>query len=207
MLALILDIFFHLLITWYVGNVFPGEFGIPRPFYFPFTVSIEIKIKALYQMINVLCSFNNNVLQYLMKTFNVLCTEVILGLLWKNGKEFWSRFTSWHKKFKILRTRPTSAKNRNRDRETEKGRTVCECCFLHFLKLKSDNLKLYWLLISYCIILCFNMKYPCNLSFFCNDGNKCCTYHNPTWKNCLICMLQIQYWCSGETFLFTIANE
>lgn len=81
MLALILDIFFHLLITWYVGNVFPGEFGIPRPFYFPFTVNIEIKIKALYQMINVLCSFNNNVLQYLMKIFNVLCTEVILGLL------------------------------------------------------------------------------------------------------------------------------
>lgn len=207
MLALILDIFFHLLITWYVGNVFPGEFGIPRPFYFPFTVNFEIKIKALYQMINVLCSFNNNVLQYLMKIFNVLCTEVILGLLWQNGKEFWSRFTSWHKKSKIFRTRPNRAKSRNRDREPEKGRTVCECCFLHFLKLKSDSLKLYWLLISYCIILCFNMKYPCNLSFFCNDGNKCCTYHNPTWKNCLICMLQIQYWCSGETFLFTIANE
>ncbi|XP_062578105.1 phospholipid-transporting ATPase ABCA3-like, partial [Saccostrea cucullata] len=39
MLMLILDIVIHLLVTWYVGNVFPGEFGIPRPFYFPFTRS------------------------------------------------------------------------------------------------------------------------------------------------------------------------
>lgn len=39
MLVLVMDIFFHILITWYVGNVFPGEFGIPRPFYFPFTKS------------------------------------------------------------------------------------------------------------------------------------------------------------------------
>ncbi|XP_048742099.2 phospholipid-transporting ATPase ABCA3-like [Ostrea edulis] len=39
MLVLVLDIVIHLLITWYVGNVFPGEFGMPRPFYFPFTKS------------------------------------------------------------------------------------------------------------------------------------------------------------------------
>lgn len=81
MLVLVMDIFFHILITWYVGNVFPGEFGIPRPFYFPFTVNIEIKIYHSTEIINVLCSFNNNVLQFLMNIFNILCTEVILGLL------------------------------------------------------------------------------------------------------------------------------
>ncbi|XP_071081915.1 phospholipid-transporting ATPase ABCA3-like [Haliotis cracherodii] len=36
-LMLLGDTAIHLLITWYVDNVWPGEFGVPKPFYFPFT--------------------------------------------------------------------------------------------------------------------------------------------------------------------------
>ena len=38
MLMLLLDSFLHLLVTWYIDNVWPGEFGVPKPFYFCFTV-------------------------------------------------------------------------------------------------------------------------------------------------------------------------
>nr|XP_040569768.1 phospholipid-transporting ATPase ABCA1-like [Lepeophtheirus salmonis] len=34
-----LDAFIYLLLAWYIGNVFPGEFGIPKPFHFPFSIS------------------------------------------------------------------------------------------------------------------------------------------------------------------------
>ncbi|XP_046356672.2 phospholipid-transporting ATPase ABCA3-like [Haliotis rufescens] len=37
MLMLLGDTAIHLLITWYLDNVWPGEFGVPKPFYFPFT--------------------------------------------------------------------------------------------------------------------------------------------------------------------------
>ncbi|XP_067683953.1 phospholipid-transporting ATPase ABCA3-like [Haliotis asinina] len=37
MLMLLGDTAIHLLITWYMDNVRPGEFGVPKPFYFPFT--------------------------------------------------------------------------------------------------------------------------------------------------------------------------
>ncbi|CAD5112606.1 DgyrCDS1819 [Dimorphilus gyrociliatus] len=36
---LIADSIFYGLITWYLDNVVPGEYGIPRPLYFPFTKS------------------------------------------------------------------------------------------------------------------------------------------------------------------------
>ncbi|XP_071081913.1 phospholipid-transporting ATPase ABCA3-like [Haliotis cracherodii] len=38
-LMLLGDTAIHLLITWYMDNVWPGEFGVPKPFYFPFTAS------------------------------------------------------------------------------------------------------------------------------------------------------------------------
>ncbi|XP_041350182.1 phospholipid-transporting ATPase ABCA3-like [Gigantopelta aegis] len=39
MLMLLGDSAIYFLITWYVDNVKPGEFGVPRPWYFPFTSS------------------------------------------------------------------------------------------------------------------------------------------------------------------------
>lgn len=41
MLMLLVDSAIHLLITWYVDNVWPGEFGVPKPWYFAFTVSTD----------------------------------------------------------------------------------------------------------------------------------------------------------------------
>lgn len=34
---LILDSFIYLFLAWYISNVFPGIFGVPKPFYFFFT--------------------------------------------------------------------------------------------------------------------------------------------------------------------------
>ncbi|XP_046544466.1 phospholipid-transporting ATPase ABCA3-like isoform X1 [Haliotis rubra] len=39
MLMLLGDTAIHLLITWYIDNVWPGEFGVPKPFYFLFTAT------------------------------------------------------------------------------------------------------------------------------------------------------------------------
>ncbi|GFS09301.1 ATP-binding cassette transporter sub-family A [Elysia marginata] len=39
MLILIFDSFIHCVVTWYLDNVRPGEFGVPKPFYFPFMKS------------------------------------------------------------------------------------------------------------------------------------------------------------------------
>ncbi|XP_067683603.1 phospholipid-transporting ATPase ABCA3-like [Haliotis asinina] len=39
MIMLLGDTAIHLVITWYVDNVRPGEFGVPKPWYFPFTAS------------------------------------------------------------------------------------------------------------------------------------------------------------------------
>ncbi|XP_035828410.1 ATP-binding cassette sub-family A member 3 [Aplysia californica] len=36
---MIVDIGLHLLITWYMDNIYPGEFGVPKPLYFPFLKS------------------------------------------------------------------------------------------------------------------------------------------------------------------------
>ena len=40
MTMLAVDCVLYILITWYVDNVRPGEYGVPRPLYFPFTVSV-----------------------------------------------------------------------------------------------------------------------------------------------------------------------
>ena len=39
MLMLLLDAFLYAVIAWYVEAVFPGQYGIPLKWYFPFTVS------------------------------------------------------------------------------------------------------------------------------------------------------------------------
>ena len=38
-LMLLLDSVIYALIAWYVEAVYPGEYGIPRPVYFPLLVS------------------------------------------------------------------------------------------------------------------------------------------------------------------------
>ena len=35
MMMLLLDSVIYILVTWYVDNIYPGEYGIPRPWYFP----------------------------------------------------------------------------------------------------------------------------------------------------------------------------
>ena len=37
-IMLIFDSFIYLILTWYIEAVFPGEFGMPQPWYFPITV-------------------------------------------------------------------------------------------------------------------------------------------------------------------------
>jgi len=32
------DILIHSLVFWYMDALLPGDFGMPKPFYFPFTV-------------------------------------------------------------------------------------------------------------------------------------------------------------------------
>lgn len=39
MLMLVLDGIIYFLITLYVEAIFPGEYGVPQPWYFPFTAS------------------------------------------------------------------------------------------------------------------------------------------------------------------------
>ncbi len=38
-LFMLFDTFIYLLLMWYIENVFPGTYGIPKKWYFPFTVS------------------------------------------------------------------------------------------------------------------------------------------------------------------------
>lgn len=38
MLMLLIDAFIYGLVTWYVEAVYPGEYGLPQPWRFPFTV-------------------------------------------------------------------------------------------------------------------------------------------------------------------------
>ena len=33
-----IDIVFYTIMTWYIDALLPGDFGMPQPFYFPFTV-------------------------------------------------------------------------------------------------------------------------------------------------------------------------
>jgi ATP-binding cassette subfamily A (ABC1) protein 3 len=39
MIMMLSDTALYLLVMWYVDAIMPGEFGVPEPFYFPFTVS------------------------------------------------------------------------------------------------------------------------------------------------------------------------
>lgn len=39
---LVFDTILYFLVAWYVDNVKPGDYGIPKPFYFPFTVSYTL---------------------------------------------------------------------------------------------------------------------------------------------------------------------
>ncbi|XP_056298859.1 phospholipid-transporting ATPase ABCA1-like [Pseudoliparis swirei] len=38
-LMMLFDAAFYWVLTWYIENVFPGQYGIPKPWYFPFTAS------------------------------------------------------------------------------------------------------------------------------------------------------------------------
>ncbi|RUS76071.1 hypothetical protein EGW08_016175 [Elysia chlorotica] len=46
MLLLLFDSLIHCIITWYLDNVRPGEFGVPKPLYFPFTKAYWVGPKA-----------------------------------------------------------------------------------------------------------------------------------------------------------------
>ena len=36
---LLLDSFLYCVVTWYVTSVYPGQYGVPQPWHFPFKVS------------------------------------------------------------------------------------------------------------------------------------------------------------------------
>ena len=47
MLMLVVDCVIFAVVTWYVDAVRPGEFGVPQPLYFPFTVSACVCVCAI----------------------------------------------------------------------------------------------------------------------------------------------------------------
>ncbi len=36
---MIFDMFFYLFLAWYIEGVYPGDYGVPRPWYFPCQVN------------------------------------------------------------------------------------------------------------------------------------------------------------------------
>ena len=42
MIMLVIDSLILLILTWYLDNVRPGTFGVPRPWYFPFQVVVSL---------------------------------------------------------------------------------------------------------------------------------------------------------------------
>ncbi|XP_015249332.1 PREDICTED: ATP-binding cassette sub-family A member 1-like isoform X2 [Cyprinodon variegatus] len=46
LVMMLADAVLYWLLTWYIENVFPGQFGIPKPWYFPFTSSYWCQMKA-----------------------------------------------------------------------------------------------------------------------------------------------------------------
>ena len=38
-IMLLVDTFIYLTVTWYVEGVYPGDYGVPQPWYFPLMVS------------------------------------------------------------------------------------------------------------------------------------------------------------------------
>ncbi|XP_070191604.1 LOW QUALITY PROTEIN: phospholipid-transporting ATPase ABCA3-like [Littorina saxatilis] len=49
LIMLLVDSAIHLTVTWYLDNVWPGEFGVPKPFYFPFTKSYWCGLTPQYK--------------------------------------------------------------------------------------------------------------------------------------------------------------
>uniref|UniRef100_A0A8C3VVV7 ABC transporter domain-containing protein n=1 Tax=Catagonus wagneri TaxID=51154 RepID=A0A8C3VVV7_9CETA len=47
---LLFDAFFYGLVTWYVENVFPGQYGVPQPWYFFLTVSSNAAVSVKEEM-------------------------------------------------------------------------------------------------------------------------------------------------------------
>ncbi|XP_069048180.1 phospholipid-transporting ATPase ABCA1-like [Lepisosteus oculatus] len=45
-MMMLIDSFIYWMLTWYIENVFPGQYGIPRPWYFPFTASYWCGLSA-----------------------------------------------------------------------------------------------------------------------------------------------------------------
>ena len=39
-LIMLLDLVICMIIVWYVENIKPGDFGVPKPWYFPFKVNM-----------------------------------------------------------------------------------------------------------------------------------------------------------------------
>jgi ATP-binding cassette subfamily A (ABC1) protein 3 len=46
--AQILWTLFYIPVAWYIERIFPGEYGAPQPFYFPFMVCIKMPIFKVF---------------------------------------------------------------------------------------------------------------------------------------------------------------
>ena len=55
MLMLVVDCVIFAVVTWYVDAVRPGEFGVPQPLYFPFTVSACVCARVRVGTYLILC--------------------------------------------------------------------------------------------------------------------------------------------------------
>nr|XP_014349980.1 PREDICTED: ATP-binding cassette sub-family A member 1-like isoform X2 [Latimeria chalumnae] len=64
MLLMLFDAFLYWTLTWYIENVFPGQYGIPRPWYFIFTTTYwcgkPVKIETDAVAMETLYNNNNN---------------------------------------------------------------------------------------------------------------------------------------------------
>ena len=43
--VMLIDVMIFMVIVWYVENIKPGDFGVPLPWYFPFTVIFRIQLQ------------------------------------------------------------------------------------------------------------------------------------------------------------------
>ena len=56
-LMMLADTGIMFLVTWYLENVKPGQFGMPKPFYFCFTVSWGVTMQTDFcDTVNCLCA-------------------------------------------------------------------------------------------------------------------------------------------------------
>uniref|UniRef100_A0A8C2WZC7 ABC transporter domain-containing protein n=1 Tax=Cyclopterus lumpus TaxID=8103 RepID=A0A8C2WZC7_CYCLU len=75
-IMMLFDAAFYWVLTWYIENVFPGQYGIPKPWYFPFTASywcgteetnahqIKLRIVCVYEYMHSGVSVRNLVKIY-----------------------------------------------------------------------------------------------------------------------------------------------